>query len=124
MAPRTRRTTEPTGVKQQGRASRLGVGGMPFLLPLLWSLYQRLWLPALMILLFDFALLYCIKSHVFERHGAGFIDLGFHVIVGYLANDWLRRKLMRRGYILADITAGNSLLLAEQRYFERYLAAA
>ncbi len=55
------------------------------------------------------------------RPASAVIHLGFHLVVGFWGNDWLRARLARRGYIMADISVSDSLLRAEQRYFERYV---
>lgn len=94
-----------------------------FLLTFVWLLYKRLWLPAIGVFIINIVLLGMAKDHAVGPAGALIFDLGWHVLVGYFANDWLRAKLARRGYIMADVAASDSLLRAEQRYFERYLTA-
>jgi len=95
-----------------------------FFFTILWALYQRLWLVALLLLTFNALLVVCLKNHMLGLASAGAIHFGFHMVVGFWGNDWLRAQLARRGYVLADVAAGDNLLRAEQRYFERMLAAA
>ncbi|MDE3017335.1 MAG: DUF2628 domain-containing protein [Pseudomonadota bacterium] len=95
-----------------------------FLFPALWALCRRLWVAAAFLLAADFLLAEMLKSHVLNPAGIGSISLGIHALAGLLGNDWRRSALKRRGYIVADISAADSLLRAEQRYFERYLATA
>lgn len=95
-----------------------------FLLTVVWALYHRLWLVSLLLVAFNVTMFYCVRIQLFSSISFGILHLAFHVICGLYGNDWIRAKLTRRGYIMADITAGDSLLRAEQRYFERYLAAA
>lgn len=95
-----------------------------FLLTLLWTLYNRLWLASLLLFAFNVVLFIMLKNHMLSMYSVGAINFGFHLIIGFLANDWLRAKLARRGYIMADISASDTLLRAEQRYFERVLVAA
>jgi len=93
-------------------------------LPLLWMLYKRLWVPAVLILLFNLSFLWFMKGSILSHTSLSALDLAFRVLVGFHANDWLRTYLRKNGYIMADISAADSLLRAEQRYLERYLAAA
>jgi len=95
-----------------------------FFFTLLWMLYHRLWRYAFLVFAFNLLIVLLTKGHVLNANNATFIQLGFNILVGFHANDWLRDGLTRRGYIMADVTAADSLLRAEQRYFERYLAAA
>jgi hypothetical protein len=88
-----------------------------------WALYHRLWILALLIFGFNLLLVSMLKNHVLSAPSVGILHLAMHVLVGLFANDWLRAGLARRGYIIADIAAADSMLRAEQRYFERYLAA-
>lgn len=98
---------------------REGFNWMAFLFTGLWALYHRLWLLVLYIVLFNVALMSLEQEAIISSSGAITIQLGFQVLVGFHANDWLRAKLAKRGYIMADISAADSLLRAEQRYFER-----
>jgi hypothetical protein len=91
---------------------------------ILWTLYNKLWLPSLFIFLFNMVLVGMMHSKMLSLPSAVVVDIGFHLIIGFLANDWLRAKLARRGYVMSDISAADTLLRAEQRYFERILATA
>jgi hypothetical protein len=51
------------------------------------------------------------------------IQIAINVWVGIEGNDWLRDKLKRQGYIVADIVTGDSDTVAELRFYERYLKA-
>jgi hypothetical protein len=102
---------------------REGFNLYAFIFTLFWTLYHRLWLPAMGIFLLNAALMAMAKGQWFGMEGISIMQLGVNILIGFHANDWLRAKLAKRGYIMADITAGDSLLRAEQRYFERLLAA-
>lgn len=102
---------------------REGFNWIAFLLGGLWALYHRLWLPLVLILAFNGALMTLRKEHLISMAGIATMQFGFNIFVGLQANDWLRAKLARRGFLMADVTAADSKLRAEQRYFERYLAA-
>lgn len=89
----------------------------------LWALYHGLWLRALTIFLAQGLLLHA--RHIHSLTHIGFIvgSLGIEIIVGFGGNDWWRGKLTRKGYITSDVVAGDSLLRAELRYFDRYFGA-
>lgn len=101
---------------------REGFNFYAFILTMFWAFYHRLWLPAVLIFLANVGFAFLIKAQWFGAEGVGALQLGMNILIGFHANDWLRAKLMKRGYIVADITASGSLLGAEQRYFERLLA--
>ena len=102
---------------------REGFNWIAFLLGGFWALYHRLWLPLALILAFNGTLMLLRKEHLISVAGITILQFGFNFFVGAQANDWLRSGLARRGFLLADVTAADSRLRAEQRYFERYLAA-
>jgi hypothetical protein len=64
------------------------------------------------------------QMKIFSPDSIGLLQFAIQILAGFHANDWLRYGLSKRGYIMADISTGDNLLRAEQRYFERYLAAA
>jgi hypothetical protein len=64
------------------------------------------------------------QTHLLTMTSGALVQLALNLMIGFHANDWLRARLSRRGYIMADISAADTLLRAEQRYFERYLANA
>ncbi|NBX04077.1 MAG: DUF2628 domain-containing protein [Alphaproteobacteria bacterium] len=92
-----------------------------FFFTVFWALYHRLWLPAAGIMFSLWLIVQLGTHHFISSPSVGVLQLMIQVLVGYLANDWRRRALAKRGYITSDVTAADSLLRAEQRYFERYL---
>ncbi len=108
--------TKPVFVKE-------GFNFFAFFLTLFWSLYHRLWLVTLFIIAYNLLIVLVMRWHLLGFNGATALQLGFQFLLGAHANDWLRAALAKRGYIMADVTAADSRLRAEQRYFERYLAA-
>jgi hypothetical protein len=114
----------PSGVgdaQEQAVFLREGFSWAAFLFHFLWAFYHRLWLPGFMIM--GVFMLFGIIQELgaISPSTLGVLQFGFLVVVGYHANDWLRAKLGTRGYVMADVTAADSLLRAEQRYFERVL---
>ncbi len=93
-----------------------------FVFVLLWALYHRLWLPAILLVVAEFLMVLLTQAHLLTHFSMLAIHFGFHLFVGYQGNDWLRNSLKRRGYIVSDITAGHSFLHAVQRYLERLVA--
>ena len=92
-----------------------------FVFGALWALYHRLWLVFLLIVAVDVALGYVSQMHLLLKPTVVAIQFGFSLMVGYMGNDWIRARLLRSEFELVDITVSDSLLRAEQRYFERAL---
>jgi len=111
------------GLFRKPRFIKEGFNFAAFLFTGLWALYHRLWMPLVMILAVNIALGYMLQSHVLLKLSYLVAQLGFNLLIGFHANDWLRARLASQGYIFADVSAGDSLLRAEQRYFERALTA-
>lgn len=102
---------------------REGMNIWAFLLPLLWALYEKLWWKAAMIFAIEILLMFMAKHHVQGEIGMLVIQLGFHFWVAQEGNDWIRAGLAKRGYITSDIVSGDSAVRAQQRYFDRVVAA-
>ena len=100
-----------------------GFNWMAFFLTGIWALYHRLWRYAFLIFAVNAAFIAARESGWISMDGLAALQLGFQAFVGFSANDWRRRRLDRKGYVMADIAASDSQLAAEQRYYERYLAA-
>lgn len=113
---------DDVGVKQKPIFIKEGFNQFAFVFTLFWALYQRLWIPAILMLAFDIVLMMLLGAHIFAPPSIVGMQLIYHVFVGFQGNDWLRARLQDKGYILADVSAADSLLRVEQRYFERYLA--
>ena len=100
-----------------------GFNGTAFIFTLFWAFYQRLWGVALALIVITGILLMLLKAQFLTHTSVTAIHLGVHFIVGFHANDWIRSRLNRKGYILSDVTAADSYLRAQQRYLERYVTA-
>lgn len=88
-----------------------------------WLLAKGLWRPF-------FALLVCLVSIVVVVDMFGLSEIYIllaEVVIGFIigceGGDWQRAALKRRGYIMSDVVSGDSLLAAEQRFFERHIAS-
>ena len=95
-----------------------------FVLTLFWALYKRLWAVSLALIVVSVILMLIVKAHYITRITAIVLHLCIHFVVGFQANDWVRDRLRKQGYILSDITAADSYIRAQQRYLERYVSAA
>lgn len=100
-----------------------GFNWRAFVFTWIWALYNRQWLPALGLFFYSVFMLNLFYSGTFSHFGVSVIDFGSRLIIGYQANEWLRKKLGNKGYLTVDITTGDSPLRAEQRFFDRYIAA-
>jgi hypothetical protein len=87
-----------------------------------WTLYHRLWWPTFAIVVVELFFLHLFDSGTVNEIGRSVMEMGFALFVGFEANDWQRAGLARRGYVIADIVTGDSLIRAEQRFFDRYFA--
>lgn len=103
---------------------REGFNWMAFLFTFLWAFYHRMWLVGFAILGASLVAQAVATGVGLSEPSVTALQFGIQILVGMQANDWLRAKLQKQGYIVADISSGDSLLSAQQRYFERYVAAA
>jgi bacteriorhodopsin len=110
--------------KEQPIFLREGFNWMAFLFTFLWAFYNRMWLVGFVVLGVSLVVQAVATSVGLSELSVTAMQFGIQILVGMQGNDWLRAKLAKQGYILADISSGDSLLSAQQRYFERYVAAA
>lgn len=109
-------STRVDELKQAPMILRDGFSCPAFLFTAVWALWHRLWKQAVMIVVFWFA-------------GGGFLHylgvanflyffafLGFSLILGYFANDFLSKTLSRRGFELVGLVAAKNSELAFQRW--------
>lgn len=107
---------------EAARFVREGFSWRAFLFTGLWLIYHRMWLAAAVTGSATALLFYKFEDGAFALPGYAILTLGLHLIIGFHATDWLRSKLRRKGYVMTDITTGDSDLRAEQRFFDRYFA--
>lgn len=103
---------------------REGFNFFAFVFTFFWALYQRLWGFALVFFLANVGIVFAIRFGLLNDVSATIVQIALQVMAGFQANDFLRAKLSKKGYIFQDITSGDSLLRAEQRYFDRLVARA
>lgn len=103
---------------------REGFNIFAFLFVVFWALYHRLWLVAVVLIGLQALFIGLAEQHVLSMISANIFYMAVQVLFGFHANDLRCDKLKKRGYILADVTTGESQLRAEQRFFERFLSRA
>lgn len=103
---------------------REGFNWMAFIFTFIWAFSKRLWLFGFVMLAANFAVAMLSEGGYIAPLSAGVIQFAIQFFAGFHGNDCLRKKMARQGYIFQDITSGDSLLRAEQRYFDRLTAKA
>lgn len=103
---------------------REGFNLLAFLFTFLWAFYHRLWLYGFIVLACNLLIGAMVEYRYLGEIAAVIAQFGIQFVVGFTANDILRARLSKRGYIFEDITSGDSLLRAEQRYFDRLVTKA
>jgi len=89
-----------------------------FLFTALWALWHRLWLTFLALLVLLLALDAAADLLGLSEAIASVIGLAVSVWIGYSANDWRRRGLERRGYVLSAVVAAQDGDAALRRYVD------
>lgn len=103
---------------------REGFNWAAFLFTWIWALACGLWIPAAILFAADIALALGAAAIGLDGGSAFWLSLGWHVIVGFIAEDLRRWSLGLRGYGLADIVSGESREAAERRFFDHHPAMA
>ena len=103
---------------------REGFNWMGFLFTFLWAFSHRLWLFGLVVITASLLMMLAAHYGLLTEFSLSVVLFALQLMVGFSANDVLRKSLTRRGYIFQDITSGDSLLRAEQRYFDRLVQVA
>ncbi|MFP6742811.1 MAG: DUF2628 domain-containing protein [Alphaproteobacteria bacterium] len=117
---------DPLSVAPDGDAVLVpeGFSWWAALFTVLWALYHGLWDWALVLLAGAVVVGGCAALSGLDEVGQAVLQLGYMAVVGYLANDWRRWFLARRGYRMAHVVIGANLAAAEQRYLDRAPALA
>ncbi len=85
-----------------------------------WTLYHRLWGWAAILLAIGAGLGAAAAWSGLHPAVQVTLEAGTLALVGFSANDWRRRGLARRGYVLGGVVAASDLAAAEQRFFDRH----
>ena len=107
---------------ERDRAAAMVKQGMcwpAFVFSVLWALWHRLWLTAVILLIAVAGLDLVLLALGADETTSGIAGLGLAAYIGLSANDWRGRALERRGLRLAAIVAAPDAERAAQRLFER-----
>jgi hypothetical protein len=83
-----------------------------------WALWHRLWLAALAILAANAALALAVVLTSPDPVTEIALSVGLAAIVGTVANDLYRRKLDKRGFLLAGVAAADDADAALRRFLD------
>jgi len=98
---------------------REGFSWGAFLFTVLWALWHRLWLAAILLLLAALAIGVAVELAGLDSLTETVLMLALALYAGFAGNDWRRARLLRRGYEEAAAVAAADLVEAERRYFDR-----
>jgi hypothetical protein len=95
---------------------------LAFLFPVLWLLFNRLWLALLLFLIVSIGGSALARMAGLDPGGIGVAGLLLSLYVGFTAPEIKGWTLSRRGFLAADVVSARSREEAERRFFERWLA--
>ncbi len=98
---------------------REGFSWGAFFFSVLWALRYRMWLTAIFLFVVSVALSLASDLLRVDPLTESALGVALALIIGWEANDWRRRSLARRGYVMAAVIAAENLLEAERRFFAR-----
>lgn len=103
---------------------REGFNWAAFLFTWIWALVCGLWIVAALLFAGDIGLVLLFELVDLDAGSQFWATFGWHIIVGFVAEDLRRWTLHLRGYALAEIVAAENLAAAERRFFEHHPAMA
>lgn len=92
---------------------------MPF-----WAFYHRLWLTGALLLTAEILLTVLMVQSLLHPVAGALLRILLRAYVGLEGNEWVRRKLAKRGFLFADVVTGTSETAVKQRFYERHLTQA
>ena len=98
---------------------REGFSWAAFFFSVLWALRYRMWLTAMFLFAISVALSLGSDLLRLDPITESAVGVALALIIGWEGNDWRRRSLARRGYVMAAVIAAENLLEAERRFFAR-----
>jgi hypothetical protein len=113
-------------VRGRGRADedvvlvKDGFSWPAFFFTVVWALWHRLWLFALIVFASGTAIGLVSEFFALDPLTDAAIGLAWSVLVGFEANDARRRALTRRDYDPEDVVLAPTLALAEYRFFQKH----
>jgi len=103
---------------------REGFNWAAFFFSWIWALVCGLWIVAAILFAGDVVIVLLFELIDLDTRSQFWATVGWHLIVGFAAEDLRRWTLHLRGYALAEIVAAESLAAAERRFFEHHPAMA
>ncbi|MDA7946393.1 MAG: DUF2628 domain-containing protein [Hyphomicrobiaceae bacterium] len=100
-----------------------GFAWLALFFPLLWMLFNRMWLVLLGFLAVMSVLQAAAAAAGLAEMLAGWITLGASLLFAFHANDLRRWTLARNGYAFAGLVTGRDREECESRFFDGWLAA-
>jgi len=89
-----------------------------FLFSLLWAIFYRLWIFAIFLIVINL-ILFVLISQFGANDIAIFVSfLGIYILFGYLANDFRRSKLKKKGYLEQIVVVAPTKHAAIRRYLD------
>lgn len=120
-----KRTADPLFTPDLGaQFVREGFNWAAFVFTWIWALVCGLWIVAAILFAGDLGLALLFELVDLDSMSQLWATLGWHVIVGFAAEDLRRWTLRLRGYALAEIVAAENPAAAERRYFDHHPAMA
>ncbi|MGH7005492.1 MAG: DUF2628 domain-containing protein [Alphaproteobacteria bacterium] len=120
-----RRVADPLFTPDLGAVFvREGFNWAAFIFTWIWALACGLWIPAAILFAGDLIVAFAADGIGLDSNSQFFVALGWHLVVGFVAEDLRRWQLRMRGYALAEIVAGENLSAAERRFFDHHPAMA
>ena len=98
-----------------------GIAWLALIVPILWLIYQRMWLELIAYLAILTALPALFGPGPAGQEIGGWVSLGLMVLFAFEANDLRGWALRRRGYKFAGTAFGRDQVEAETRFFSRWL---
>ncbi|MEW5421298.1 DUF2628 domain-containing protein [Amorphus sp. 3PC139-8] len=98
---------------------RDGFSWLALLFPVLWFLFNRLWLLLVLFLIVSIGLEFVLSEVGGPFPGIAAVALS--VVVGFEANGLKRWALLKRGYRFAGIVSGSKRTDCERRFFAKWL---
>lgn len=95
-----------------------GFGFWAFVLTIVWALYHRLWLAAIVLGVLHAATGLAIVEFGANDAAALIVDLVVAVVFGFVANDLRRSKLESQGFVQEGVASGRTIEDAERRYLD------
>ncbi len=120
-----KRTADPLFTPDLGaQFVREGFNWPAFFFTWIWALVCGLWIVAAILFAGDLGLALLFEAVDLDSISQLWATLGWHVIVGFAAEDLRRWTLRLRGYALAEIVAAETVAAAERRFFDHHPAMA